>query len=122
MALATLLKVIYYFTQDDPQQRMVRAVGINTSLTSKICRRLQDVCSVDLQIRPFIPFGGPGTVAKCDESKFNHKPKVKLVKAVLLYKNVFSISKKRKQISKKTKQNKNNNKKTDRKKSFKCFH
>ena len=46
------------------------------SLVSKIFRRLQDVCSVDLQNRPFIPFGGPGTVAKCDESKFNHRPKV----------------------------------------------
>ena len=76
MALATLLKAIYYFTQDDAQHRMVRALGINASLTSKICRRLQNVCSVDLQNRPFIPFGGPGTVAKCDESKFNHKPKV----------------------------------------------
>lgn len=76
MPLATLLKTIYYFTHDDPQHRMVRALGINASLTSKICRRLQDICSVDLQNRPFIPFGGPGTVAKCDESKFNHKPKV----------------------------------------------
>ena len=78
VALATLLKAIYYFTQDDPQHRMVRALEINASLTSKICRRLQDICSVDLQIRPFIPFGGPGTVVKCDESKFNHKPKVKV--------------------------------------------
>ncbi|XP_068696002.1 uncharacterized protein [Montipora foliosa] len=75
VALATLLKAIYYFTQDDPQHRMVRALETNASLTSKICRRLQDICSVDLQIRPFIPFGGPGTVVKCDESKFNHKPK-----------------------------------------------
>ena len=31
---------------------------------------------MDLQNRPIIPFGGPGAVVKCDESKFNHKPKV----------------------------------------------
>ena len=36
------------------------------------------MCSVDLENRPFIPFGGPGTVAKCDESKFNHRPKVNI--------------------------------------------
>ena len=34
------------------------------------------VCSRDLQERPIIPFGGPGTIEKCDESKFNHKAKV----------------------------------------------
>ena len=62
VALTTLLMAIYYFMQDDPQHRIARALGINASLTSKICRRLQDVCSVDLQNRPFVPFGGPGKV------------------------------------------------------------
>ena len=93
MALATILKAIYYFTQDDPQHRMMRALGINARLTSKICRRLQDVCSVDLQNRPFIPFGGSGTVVKCDESKFNHKPKVNVVKTRRIYKKYFQVSK-----------------------------
>ena len=49
VALATLLKAIYSFTQDDAQHRIVRALGISASLTSKIYRRLQNVCSVDLQ-------------------------------------------------------------------------
>ncbi|XP_068674271.1 uncharacterized protein [Montipora foliosa] len=75
VSLSTLLLAIFYFTQDDPQQRITRALGINASLVSKIVRRLQDVCSLDIMSRPFIPFGGPGTVAKCDESKFNHKAK-----------------------------------------------
>lgn len=76
MPIATLLLAIFYFTQDDPQQRIVRALGINASLVSKIVRRLQDVCSVDLLNRPVVPFGGPGCVAKCDESKFTHRAKV----------------------------------------------
>lgn len=75
MPIATLLLAIFYFTQDDPQQRIVRALGINASLVSKIVRRLQDVCSVDLLNRPVVPFGGPGCVAKCDESKFTHRAK-----------------------------------------------
>ena len=78
VSLTTLLLAIYYFLQDDPQRRMARALGMTPSLVSKIYRRLQDVCSVDLQNRPFIPFGGPGTVAKCDESKFNYRPKVNI--------------------------------------------
>lgn len=106
MPLATLLKTIYYFTHDDPQHRMVRALGINASLTSKICRRLQDICSVDLQNRPFIPFGGPGTVAKCDESKFNHKLKIKVVKTRRIHKNTSHYNEKKREKNKnKMKQN-----------------
>jgi len=76
--LTTLLLAIYYFLQDDPQHRVARALDMKPSLMSKIFRRLQDVCSVDLENRPFIPFSGPGTVVKCDESKFNHRPKVNI--------------------------------------------
>ena len=72
-----LLKVIYYFIPDDSQRRILQTLNLRASLVSRICRRLQDVCSMDLQIRPIIPFGGPGTVVKCDESKLNHKAKVR---------------------------------------------
>ena len=78
VALGKLLLAIYYFLQDDPQHRAARALDFKPPLVSKIFRRLQDVCSVDLENRPFIPFGGPGTAAKCDESKFNHRPKVNM--------------------------------------------
>lgn len=83
MSLSTLILAIFYFTQDDPEQRITRALGINASLVSKIVKRLQDACSLDIMSRPFIPFGGPGTVVKCDESKFNHKAKVKLTRCSL---------------------------------------
>ena len=76
MSLGKLLLTIYFFTADDSQRRIARHLGLNPGLVSRICRRLQDVCSRDLQDRPILPFGGPGTVVKCDKSKFNNKPKV----------------------------------------------
>ena len=78
MALGKLLLTIYFFTADDSQRRIARHLALTPGLVSRICRRLQDVCSMDLQDRPILPFGGPGIVVKCDESKFNHKPKVTL--------------------------------------------
>ena len=77
VALATLLRVIFYFVQDDSQKRISQTLNLTRKLVSQICRRQQDLCSRDLEERPFIPFGGPGAVVKCDESKFNHKAKVK---------------------------------------------
>ena len=79
MPLLTLLKIIYYFVQDDSQRRILRTLNLNASLVSQICRRLQDVCFLDLQTRPVIPFGGPGAVVKCDENKLNHKGKVNVI-------------------------------------------
>ena len=57
---------------------MVRALDLNSGLVSQICRQLQDVCSVDIQNRLIVPFGGPEVVVKYDESKFNLKAKVNL--------------------------------------------
>ena len=76
VSLATLLRVIFYFTKDDSQRRIVETLKLSRSLVSQICQRLQDMCSVDLQQRPIVPFGGAAAVVKCDESKFNHKAKV----------------------------------------------
>ena len=77
VALGKLLLVVYVFAREDSRRRISRHLGLNASLASNICRKLQDVCSRDLEGRPFKPFGGPGMVVKCEESKFNHKPKVK---------------------------------------------
>ena len=76
MALGTLLLSIYYFIADDSQRITARRLDVNHGLISNIFKRLQDVCSRDLADRPIIPFGGPCSVVKCDESKFNHKAKV----------------------------------------------
>ena len=79
VALGTLLLSIYYFIADDSQRIAARRLGVNLALVSNIFRQMQDVCSRDLAERPIIPFGGPGSVVKCDESKFNHKAKVLLL-------------------------------------------
>ena len=75
--LDTLFLAIYYFVSEDSQRQTARRLNLNPGLVSKIYRRLQDVCSRDLDERPFTPFGGPGAAVKCDESKFNHKAKVR---------------------------------------------
>lgn len=76
VALGTLLLSIYYFIPDNSQRITARTLDGNHGLISNIFKRLQDVCSRDLADRPIIPFGSPGSVVKCDESKFNHKAKV----------------------------------------------
>ena len=48
VALGKLLLTIYFFTTDHSQRRIARHLGLNPGLVSKICRRLQDVCSMDL--------------------------------------------------------------------------
>lgn len=77
VTLGTLLLVIFYFVSDDSQKKTAQILHLSPALVCKVYRRLQDVCSRDLADRPVIPFGGPGIVVKCDESKFNDKPRVR---------------------------------------------
>ena len=76
ICLADLLLVIYFWSEDDLQRRTARKLSLNKNLVNKIYRRIEDVCSVDIDRRPFLPFGGPAYITMCDESKFNHKAKV----------------------------------------------
>jgi len=64
VALGKLLRVIFYFVQDDSQKRISQTLNLTRKLVSQICRQLQDICSRDLEERPFTPFGGPGAVVK----------------------------------------------------------
>ena len=77
MTLGMLLLVIFYFVSEDSQKKTAQILYLSPALVCKLYRRLQDVCSRDLADRPVIPFGGPSVVVKCEESKFNHKPKVR---------------------------------------------
>ena len=74
--LGTLLRIMFSFVHKESQRRIAETLDLHRSLVSRIYRRLQDLCSVDLENRSILPFGGPGAVIKCDESKFNHKSKV----------------------------------------------
>lgn len=67
---------MFSFVHEESQRRIAETLNLTRSLVSRIYRRLQDLCSVDLENRSIVPFGGPGAVIKCDESKFNHKSKV----------------------------------------------
>lgn len=74
--MGTLLRVMFSFVHEESQRRIAETMDLNRNIVSRIYRRLQDLCSEDLESRSFLPFGGPGAVIKCDESKFNHKAKV----------------------------------------------
>ena len=58
--LVTLLNVIYYFIQNDSQRRIAQTLNLRASLLSRVCRRPQDVCSMDLQTRPIVTIWWPG--------------------------------------------------------------
>ena len=76
LPLATLLMAIFYFTlRQSPAKNSKNSSNKYKHDISNLST-LQHVCSVDIQNRPFTPFGGPGVVVKCDESRFNHKQKV----------------------------------------------
>ena len=75
--LGTLLLAIYHFDSEDSWRQTVQRLNLKPGMVSKIYQWLRDVCSRDLDERPFTPFGRPRTAVKCDESKFNHKAKVR---------------------------------------------
>ena len=59
VALGTLLRVIFCFVQDNSQKRISQTLNLTWKLVSQICRRLQDLCSCDLEERPFIHLVDP---------------------------------------------------------------
>lgn len=67
---------MYFWAEEDSQKKTARKLALNKNLVNQIYRKLEDICSVDIHRRPFIPFGGPAHIIMCDESKFNHKAKV----------------------------------------------
>ena len=77
ISLRELILLIYFWSMEMSQQKTARMLSMINNLVCKCFRSLEDVCSLDID-NPFVPFWG-AAVIKCDESKFNHKAKVKRI-------------------------------------------
>ena len=76
ISMGELLLLIYFWSMDVTREKTARMMSVNVNLVCRVFRRLEDACSLDIERNPFIPFGGTAVI-KCDESKFNHKAKVR---------------------------------------------
>ncbi|PFX13847.1 hypothetical protein AWC38_SpisGene22042 [Stylophora pistillata] len=66
----------YFWLVDQSRKKTMRMLAMANNLVCKVFRALEDICSMDLATKPFLPFPVRGTaVVKYDESKFNHKAK-----------------------------------------------
>ena len=74
--------LIYFWSMDQSRKKTSRMMPMNNNLVCTVFRSLEDVCSLEINNNPFIPFGGRAVI-KCDESKFNHKAKVS-IKTILI--------------------------------------
>ena len=71
--------MVYFWAQENRRKSTATAISLSGKVVAKFFKLLNDVCSHEIkQYSPFIPFGGPGCIVQCDESKFNHKAKVSL--------------------------------------------
>ena len=71
--------ILYFWGEDAIHKKLARNFQLSKETVGKVVRMLKQVCATDLRRRPIIPFGGPAYIVKCDESKFNHKAKVKKI-------------------------------------------
>ena len=76
ISMGELLLLTYFWSMDMTREKTARMMSVNVNLVWRVFWRLEDVCSLDIDRNPFIPFGRTAVV-KCDESKFNHKAKVR---------------------------------------------
>lgn len=87
-ALSTLVQMIYFWSVEESAAQTSQHIAVTPQLVGRVFKDLRQVCSLDIVHRPFIPFGGPNAICKCDESKFNHKSKV----CLLFDANIFATS------------------------------
>ena len=78
-AMGKLLSVIYLWSMREPRATAARMLGMTKNAVGNVYAILRHYCGEDLGHRPIIPFGGQTHVVKCDESQFNHKPKVCII-------------------------------------------
>ena len=67
---------MYLWSMSELRTTSSRMVNMTKNAVGNVYALLRHYCGRDLEDRPIIPFGGPAHVVKCDESKFNLKPKV----------------------------------------------
>lgn len=72
--LSKLLMMIYLWSTDLNRRQTANNMKSNNNLVCWVFRRLQEVCSIEIEKNCILPFGGRCLI-KCDESKFNYKAK-----------------------------------------------
>lgn len=84
--------LIYLWSIDQSRKHAACMTSMNKNLVGRVFCSLEDVCSTDIGRNPFIPFGDRCLV-KCDESKFNHKAKVCILKMLTVIKEEIGTGK-----------------------------
>ncbi|KAK2557080.1 hypothetical protein P5673_020958 [Acropora cervicornis] len=72
--LSKLLMMIYLWLTDLSRRQTANTMKSNNNLMCRVFRRLEEVCSIEIEKKRILPFSGRCLI-KCNESKFNHKAK-----------------------------------------------
>jgi len=72
LPLATITKLIYYWTYKYPQEIVLHELGLGTHAVVDFYNFCREVCQVVLEEQSE-PIGGPGKVVEIDESKFGKR-------------------------------------------------
>jgi len=72
MSLATIVKIIYYWTYRYPQEIVLHETGLSNHTVIDFYNFLREVCRVVLQEQSE-PIGRPGVIVQIDESKFGKR-------------------------------------------------
>ena len=74
--MGKILSAIYLWSMHELRATAARMLDMTKNAIGNVYALLRHYCGEDLRDRPIIPIDGRTFVVKCDESKFNHKPKV----------------------------------------------
>ena len=72
LPLATITKLVYYWTYKYPQEIILHELGLSTKTVVNFYNFCREVCKVVLE-KQSEPIGGPGKVVEIDESKFGKR-------------------------------------------------
>ena len=77
LSMGKILLCIYLWSVCELCTTAANKLGLTKNTVGNVYALLRHYCGRDLQDRPVIPFGGHVHLAKCDESQFKHKSKVR---------------------------------------------